>query len=60
MAEIVNLRQARKQKNRTEAESLAAENRAKFGQTKAKKQKDAALKALDSKKLDGHKRDKPE
>lgn len=34
MAEIVNLRQARKAKLRAEGERQAAANRAKFGQTK--------------------------
>lgn len=34
MSEIVNLRQARKRKARTEKETAAAVNRAKFGRTK--------------------------
>jgi hypothetical protein len=38
MAEIVNLRMARKAKARAEAEKTAGENRVKFGQTKADKQ----------------------
>ena len=37
MAEIVNLRQARKQKARAEKEARATENRASFGRTKAEK-----------------------
>jgi hypothetical protein len=37
MAEIVNLRMARKAKARTEAERQAGENRVKFGRTKAEK-----------------------
>ena len=37
MAEIVNLRQARKQKARAEKEARAAENRVSFGRTKAEK-----------------------
>lgn len=37
MAEIINLRMARKAKARSEAEKQAAENRVKFGQTKAEK-----------------------
>ena len=37
MADIVNLRRARKAKARGEAESTAAANRAKFGRTKADK-----------------------
>jgi len=39
MAEIINLRMARKARNRTQAEQQATENRAKFGQTKAGKTK---------------------
>ena len=35
MAEVVNLRQWRKRQARTEAEDKAAQNRAKFGQTKS-------------------------
>jgi hypothetical protein len=58
MAEIVNLRQARKQKARTEKDTEAAANRAKFGRTKADKQVEAAQKAIEAARLDGHKRDK--
>jgi len=42
MAEIVNLRMARKARKRAKAELQAAENRAKFGRTKAEKAKDRA------------------
>jgi len=37
MAEIVNLRMARKARERARADQQAAENRAKFGRTKAQK-----------------------
>ena len=37
MPQIVNLRQARKRKLRAEKERQAAENRVKFGRTKAEK-----------------------
>ena len=57
MAEIINLRQARKAKARTVKEADAAANRAKFGRTKAEKDAEAAQTALDVAKLDGHKRD---
>lgn len=57
MAEIVNLRQARKAKARGGKEADAASNRAKFGRTKAEKQTEAAKAALAEKTLDGHKRD---
>ena len=39
MADVVNLRQARKQKARAEKEQAAAENRAVHGRTKAEKQR---------------------
>lgn len=37
MAQIINLRQARKAQKRKADEATAAENRAKFGQTKAQR-----------------------
>ncbi len=40
MAEIVNLRLARKRKARTDKEQEAAEKRAKFGRTKGEKARD--------------------
>ncbi|KPL67913.1 hypothetical protein SZ64_07145 [Erythrobacter sp. SG61-1L] len=57
MAEIVNLRMARKAKARTGKADQAAANRAKFGQTKAEKsiQRDEAERAgraLDGAKLE--------
>lgn len=57
MAEILNLRQARKAKARAEQETEAAANRARFGQTKAEKQSKAARKALTEKTLDAHRRE---
>lgn len=57
MAEIVNLRQFRKQKARVEAEKAAQENRAFHGRTKADKQRDAIEKAAARAHLDGHRRD---
>jgi hypothetical protein len=60
MAEIVNLRQARKRLARTAAEEVAAANRAKHGQTKAER----ALKQAEAdrlrKSLDGAKREDPD
>lgn len=41
MADIINLRQARKAKARREAEAVAAANRARFGRSKAEKARDA-------------------
>ena len=58
MAEIINHRQARKAKARAEEADKAAANRAKFGRSKAEKQSEAAGKALQDARLDGHKRDK--
>jgi hypothetical protein len=45
MAEIVNLNRVRKAKAREAAEAKAAENRAKYGQTKAEGARLAAEKA---------------
>ena len=45
MAEIVNLNRARKAKARDAAEAKAAENRAKYGQTKAERARLASEKA---------------
>ena len=45
MAEIVNLNRARKAKARNAAEAKAAENRAKYGQTKAERARVALEKA---------------
>lgn len=56
MAEVINLRVARKSKLRIEKEAVAAKNRAKFGQPKAVKSLDEALSKLDHARLDGHKR----
>lgn len=41
MAEIINLRLARKARKRADAEQTAAENRARFGRTKAERANDA-------------------
>ncbi len=55
MAEIVNLRQARKAKARVQKEKVADENRALHGRTKAEKQSDKSSKAKITKHLDDHK-----
>ncbi len=57
MAEIVNLRQFRKQRRRRDAEATAAGNRARHGSTKAEREKlkresEKAAKDLDGKRLD--------
>lgn len=57
MAEIVNLRQARKAKARAGKQAAAAENRVRFGRTKAERDAEAARRQLADKGLDGHRRD---
>lgn len=57
MAEILNLNQARKAKAKTDAETRAVENRAKFGRTKADKTLDAARADKLKRDLDGAKRE---
>ena len=59
MAEVLNLNRASKAKARAEKDAAAAENRVKFGRTKAEKQKATAEKALTEKMIDAHKRDTP-
>ena len=59
MSNVVNLNKARKLKARKDAEQQAAENRVKFGRTKAQKQLDAAEAASAKAKLDQIKRETP-
>jgi hypothetical protein len=59
MAEIVNLRRARKEKARAGKEARAADNRARFGRSKFEKraaeaERDRAETGLDGKKLEDH------
>jgi len=53
MADIVNLRRARKDKARRERESEAAANRRRFGRTKAQKATDKDAAARGRRDLDG-------
>lgn len=58
MAEILNLKKARKRRDRARDEAQAAANRVKFGRTKDEKARDraeaeAAQRKLDQLKLDG-------
>lgn len=53
MAEIINLRRARKAKARAVAETQAAANRVAFGRTRAEKQADATARARAERRLDG-------
>ena len=52
MAQIVNLRQARKRKLRADQDQQAAENRAKYGRTKGEKKRAVAEADRDSRHLD--------
>ena len=56
-ADVVNLRNFRKQKARAEREAEAAENRAKFGQSKPEKLKRKKNAELDTRRLDQSKRE---
>ncbi|MBL8697139.1 MAG: DUF4169 family protein [Alphaproteobacteria bacterium] len=57
-AEIVNLRRARKAKDRVEADLRAAANRAQFGRTKAERKLEAARREQDERAQDGRKLDR--
>jgi hypothetical protein len=57
MADIINLRTARKQKARAEREAQAAQNRALFGRTKGERLRQAAEKSLAERHVDAHKKD---
>jgi hypothetical protein len=57
MAEIVNLNKARKAKAKAGAGRQAEANRAKFGRTKAEKDREAAEQARRDALLDGAKRE---
>ena len=56
MAETINLRQARKKRDKAAREAAAAVNRAAHGRTKAERERDAAAEALRRRLLDGAKR----
>ena len=60
MAEVVNLRRARKERARAEAAKQADANRVAFGRTKAEKTLTAAERDLAARRIDGHKRETPE
>lgn len=54
MAEIVNLRRARKARERAVSEARASENRAAFGRSKAEQQTTMAQAELDQRQHEGH------
>ena len=57
MAEIINLRQARKAARRKQDEATAAANRAKFGRTRADRVAQASEQDRATRLLDGAKRE---
>jgi hypothetical protein len=57
MAELVNLRAARKRKERAEKERKAEENRAHHGRTGAQKKAETTARDRDAAALDGHRRE---
>jgi len=57
LADVVNLRQKRKEKARSDKEKRAQANRAKFGRTKAQKKADEISVESIRKKLDQHLRE---
>ncbi|PWJ89865.1 uncharacterized protein DUF4169 [Mesorhizobium loti] len=59
MADIANLRQARKQKARDEKVRDAEQNRALHGRSKAEKQRDRLVADNSEKFVAGHRREKP-
>ena len=60
MAEVVNLRQARKAAARDKARAEADANAARFGRTKAQKAQEAAEAEKARAALDGARRERPE
>ena len=57
MADILSLSKARKAKARADKDATAEQNRAKFGRTRAEKQRDAAVKQLADRRIEAHKRE---
>jgi hypothetical protein len=60
MGEVVNLRKWRKARERAEAATQAAANRAAFGRTKAEKAREAAEAAQREALIEGSRMDAPE
>jgi Domain of unknown function (DUF4169) len=57
MATIINLRQARKDRDRAKREEVAAEQRARFGRPGMEREHTAASEALSERRLDGAQRE---
>ena len=60
MAEIVNLRQARKRKRRDDKERVADENRRSHGRGAVEKTATRLAKNLNDRRLDAHRRERPD
>ncbi|GJD47924.1 hypothetical protein OPKNFCMD_0637 [Methylobacterium crusticola] len=60
MAEIINLRQARKARERAARDRDAAENRAAFGRSKPAKTRAETREALDAARHEGHRLERPD
>jgi hypothetical protein len=60
MADIVNLNQRRKRKDREQREAEAAAKRILFGRTKGEKQREKKERSTEIRRLDGAKREKGE
>ncbi|TAL77957.1 MAG: DUF4169 family protein [Beijerinckiaceae bacterium] len=56
-SEIINLRRARKTKQREARADAAAENRIRFGQSKAQRALTAEAEALATRRFEGHRRE---
>jgi hypothetical protein len=56
-AEIINLRQVRKQRERDAKEGRSAENRARFGRTKGERALDEKTSEREERRLEGHLRE---
>jgi len=59
MADIINLRRARKAKARAEKEAEAGENRARFSRPRREQMSTEATRDMQDRKLDAHRRDGP-
>jgi hypothetical protein len=57
MGEIVNLRRARKDRARAQADHKAQINRAAFGRSASERKTSAAERELSQRRIEGHKRD---
>ena len=57
-ADIINLKRARKAKQRVEAATRAEHNRAKFGRTKAERQATEAERNLEARRLEAARRER--